>query len=221
MCIEYVYWCIYVILYIYIYIYPGGLRPDSRAPGDFAEEGAFQNICLLRFVYVFWYFWIRFFVCFWRRFRQGGGVPPDARGGAKVSLGDSSGGQVCFVIDFCWFGDPFNDPLGSHVLTFSTLIFIVVSGRVQDKLKTRFYRIRLHFRHMKALCPLLFPSRFLRGVFITFTLPGGTPKWRRRPGRTPLWGAGNSACEHAGGGYHVGFSTFQHLQALCSPLSSD
>ena len=33
--------------------YPGGLRPDRRAPGDFAEEGAFQNIFLLRFVYVF------------------------------------------------------------------------------------------------------------------------------------------------------------------------
>ena len=29
--------------------------------------------------------------------------------------------------------------------------------------------------HMKALFPLLFSSRFLRGVFITFTLPGGTP----------------------------------------------
>ena len=32
---------------------PGGLRPDRRVPGDFAEEGAFQNIFLLRFVYVF------------------------------------------------------------------------------------------------------------------------------------------------------------------------
>ena len=40
-------------IYIYIYIYPGGLRPDRRAPGDFAEEGAFQNMLLLRFVYVF------------------------------------------------------------------------------------------------------------------------------------------------------------------------
>ena len=31
----------------------------------------------------------------------------------------------------------------------------------------------------------------------------------------------DSACEHAGGGYYVGFSTFQHLQTSCSPLSSD
>ena len=40
-------------VYVYIYMYPGGLRPDRRAPGDFAEEGAFQNIFLLRCVYVF------------------------------------------------------------------------------------------------------------------------------------------------------------------------
>ena len=54
-----------------------------------------------------------------------------------------------------------------------------------------------------------------------FRLPGGGPNGRGRQGRGTLWGAGNSACEHAGGGYYVGFSTFQHLQALCSPLSSD
>ena len=51
------YKCIYIYIqinmYAYIYIYPGGLRPDRRAPGDFAEEGAFQNIFLLGFVYVF------------------------------------------------------------------------------------------------------------------------------------------------------------------------
>ena len=35
------------------FLYPGGLRPDRRAPGDFAEEGAFQNIFLLIFDYVF------------------------------------------------------------------------------------------------------------------------------------------------------------------------
>ena len=29
--------------------------------------------------------------------------------------------------------------------------------------------------HMKALFPLLFSSRFLRGVFMIFRLPGGTP----------------------------------------------
>ena len=29
--------------------------------------------------------------------------------------------------------------------------------------------------HMKALFPLLFPSRFLRSVFMTFRLPGGAP----------------------------------------------
>ena len=54
-----------------------------------------------------------------------------------------------------------------------------------------------------------------------FRLPGGTPKWSRAAQAGTLWECGNSAFEHAGGGYYVGFSTFQHLQALCSPLSSD
>ena len=26
-----------------------------------------------------------------------------------------------------------------------------------------------------------------------------------------LWGAGNSACWHAGGGYYIGFKTFQQI----------
>ena len=34
-----------------IYIYPGGLRPDRRAPGDFAEEGTCE-ICVFSEIYV-------------------------------------------------------------------------------------------------------------------------------------------------------------------------
>ena len=75
--------------------------------------------------------------------------------------------------------------------------------------------------HMKTLCPLLFSSRFLEDVFMIFKLPRGTPKWSRAAQAQTLWHCGNSALERAGGGYYVGFNTFQHLQALCSPLSSD
>ena len=132
-------------IHIYIYIYPGGLRPDRRAPGDFAEEGAFQNIFLLRFVYVFWYFWIRFFVCCWRRFHQGG-YPQMLPGTPKWALETLAVTQCVFSSIFKWFWDPFRDPWGTQVLTFSTLIFIVVSGTVQDGFKTRFYRFPLHFR---------------------------------------------------------------------------
>ena len=71
--------------------------------------------------------------------------------------------------------------------------------------------------HMKALFPLLFSSGFLRGVFMIFRLPGGTPNGHQRQRRTPLWHCGNIAFYSAGGGYYVGFSIFQHLQALCSP----
>jgi hypothetical protein len=40
----------------------------------------------------------------------------------------------------------------------------------------------------------------------------------RRRGRH-LWHCGNNTLGHAGGGYYVGFSSFQQMQALCSPLS--
>jgi hypothetical protein len=45
--------------------------------------------------------------------------------------------------------------------------------------------------------------------------PNGQPA--ARAGR--LWGAGNNTLGHAGGGYYVGSSSFQQMQALCSPLS--
>ena len=135
-----------------ILIYPGGLRPDRRAPGDFAEEGAFQNIFLLRFIYVFWYFWIRFFVCFWRRFRQGGDPQILFSSIFKWFLDAFSlaVAKCVFSSIFKWFWTPFRDPWGTQVLTFSTLIFVVVSGTVQDGLKTRFYRFRLHFKRRFA-----------------------------------------------------------------------
>ena len=85
-------------IYIYIYIYPGGLRPDRRAPGDFAEEGAFQNIF---YSGLFTYFDTSEYVfCVFLETFSSGGVPPDAPGDAKVSLGGASIDQVCFFIDF-------------------------------------------------------------------------------------------------------------------------
>ena len=90
------------------------------------------------------------FFCVFLETFSSGGVPPDAPGGAKVSLGGASGDQVWFSINFQVILDSIYDPLGSQVLTVSTLIFIVVSGTVQDGLKTRFYRFRLHFRRRFA-----------------------------------------------------------------------
>ena len=79
-------------------IYPGGLRPDRRAPGDFAEEGACK-IFVFSEIYVHGFIFLNtFFRVFLDTFSSGR-VPPDAPGGAKVSLGGTSGDQVCFLID--------------------------------------------------------------------------------------------------------------------------
>ena len=76
-------------IYIYIYIYPGGLRPDRRAPGDSAEEGTFNSdFVFLKFVACL-YISEHVFVCVFDTFSS------DAPGSAKVSLGGTSGGQVC------------------------------------------------------------------------------------------------------------------------------
>ena len=40
------------------------------------------------------------FFCVFLETFSSGGVPPDAPGDAKVSLGGASGDQVCFFIDF-------------------------------------------------------------------------------------------------------------------------
>ena len=120
--------------------------PRSRGfyRGRCFSEYVFTEICLRILILP-----NTFFVCFLETFSSGG-VPPDAPGDAKVSLGNASGDQVCFSSILKWFWGPFRDPWGTHVLTFSTLIFIVVSGTVQDGLKTRFYRFRLHFRRRFA-----------------------------------------------------------------------
>lgn len=81
------------------FTYPGGLRPDRRAPGDFAEEGAFQNIFVTEICLRILILLNTFFCVFLETFSSGG-VPPDAPGDAKVSLGGASGDQVCFFIDF-------------------------------------------------------------------------------------------------------------------------
>ena len=74
--------------------------------------------------------------------------------------------------------------------------------------------------HESTFCAAVFESLFKRR-FHDISAPGGDAQWSPAAKAAPLWGAGNSACEHAGGGYYVGFSTFQHFQCLCSPLSSD
>ena len=58
------------------YIYPGGLRPDRRAPGDFAEEGAFQNIFVTEICLRILILLNTFFCVFLETFSSGG-VPPD------------------------------------------------------------------------------------------------------------------------------------------------
>ena len=47
---------------------------------------------------------------------------------------------------------------------------------------------------------------------------GGPPRRRRGEGlRRPLWQCGNIAFCSAGGGYSLGFATFQHFQRGCTP----
>ena len=80
-------------------LYPGGLRPGRRAPGDFAEEGAFQNIFFTEICLRILILLNPFFCVFLETFSSGG-VPPDAPGGVKVGLGGASYDQMCFFIDF-------------------------------------------------------------------------------------------------------------------------
>ena len=100
-------------IYIYIYIYPGGLRPDRRAPGDFAEKGACE-ISVFSELYVHVYIFLNtFFQMFLETFSSGG-VPPDAPGGAKVSL-------AALAVTKCVFHRFLND-LGVHLGTLWVLI---------------------------------------------------------------------------------------------------
>ena len=47
---------------------------------------------------------------------------------------------------------------------------------------------------------------------------GGAPQMvRRLRGRRELWHCGNIAFCSAGGGYSLGFATFQHFQRGCTP----
>ena len=62
-----------IVMYRY---YPGGLRPGRRAPGDFAEEGAFQNIFFTEICLRILILLNPFFCVFLETFSSGG-VPPD------------------------------------------------------------------------------------------------------------------------------------------------
>ena len=54
----------------------------------------FTEICLCILIL------LNTFFCVFLETFSSGGVPPDAPGDAKVSLGNASGDQVCFFIDF-------------------------------------------------------------------------------------------------------------------------
>ena len=126
-----------------------GFAQTAALQGTLQRKVLVRIFLLLIFFYVFWYFWIRFFVCFGRCFRQGG-YPQMLPGVPKWALAALAVGKCVFSSIFKWFWGPFRNPWGSQVLTFSTLIFIVVSGTVQDGLITRFYRCQLHFRRRFA-----------------------------------------------------------------------
>ena len=93
----YIYIYIYQYIYIYIYIQVG-----------FAQTAALQETLQRKVLFRF-FFPLKFVACFYISEHvlcvlldtfSSGRVPPDAPGGAKVSLGGASGDQVCFFIDF-------------------------------------------------------------------------------------------------------------------------
>ena len=138
--------CMYIYIYIYISRWASPRPPRSRGfcRGRCFSEYFFTEICLRILILL-----NTFFVCFWRRFRQGG-YPQMLPGAPKSALAALAVTKCVFSSMFKRFGGPFRDPWGIQVLTFSTLIFIVVSGPVQDGLKKRCYRFRLHFRRRFA-----------------------------------------------------------------------
>ena len=70
--------------------------PRSRGfcRGRCFSEYLFTEICLRILIL------LNTFFCVFLETFSSGGVPPDAPGDAKVSLGGASGDQVCFFIDF-------------------------------------------------------------------------------------------------------------------------